>query len=820
MLISRQIARMLRRTSPKGTFPPVAHEDGLTFLEDTEDQSYMGACFIGAPAIGIGEQMFDQLRSVICANFPAHTFVQFLQLSLPDIDSHVDQWLSRKVEASCTMPHIREDQRPLLLESVKIQAEFYRSGKDEPHIRSSGMRLHTVTQVAAIKLPVSAMPTDEEIQICADLIDKFEQGLHTAGLTLQRAQAQDYLGLLRRCFDPYYDEPPWYDEGRELRDQILPPGFGIDCDDPSEMVFLGKNKVHVRTLSPRRLPFHMHPGFMDYFQGDPGGINNQLPIPWLLSFALHLPDRKKKRGWFEERFKALTFQASQGNVAKWVPRLLAKKADADGIKEEMDNGGVPCEMCVAMTLYAKDRAELNRASAQISTFLSGHQIDMVEDKEILWPLFWNCLPLFPSDTSIFNTERYWSMSVRQAMCFMPVSSEWGGTRKGATLLLETRRALPFAYDFFDCTTNQNALLFAASGAGKSTLLNFIVLNYLAEGARVWIVDIGWSYYKQAKALNAEFWSFSENSNICLNPFTNVVDIDDEMDLLSALLAKMAAPNDGLDDYRMARLQEAIKAVWSNKGNRMTVSDVAQWMDRQSDERITDIAKMLHPFTMHGQFGMWFEGENNLNFSSNLIVLELDELSQKDVLQQVVLMILMAKIQHEMFLGRSDGLKKFAIFDESWALFEDPGVARFLNHAFRRFRKYKGSCLLAFQNIGDVYANKLLAGVAANAATKIIMNQEPEQVDKAIASGHLAIDPAGATQLKTVHTAPGVYAELMFLSGGAWSISRLVLPPYFNVLFSTTGAARTQIIEAAERGVPIHEAIHQLMNEERQVSHVE
>lgn len=810
---------MLRRSSPQQTFPVVAYEDGMVFIEDTERRSYYGACFIGSPAIGISDTMMGQIRSVISANFPANTFLQFVQLSMPDIDIYVDTWEERKVESCVTMRHIREDQRDLMLDAIQEQSRFFRAGKDTPHIRSTGMKLHTVIQVAAIKIPVSASPTDEDMARCIELIEKFEQGMATAGLPLQRAGADEYLWLMRRCFDPYSSEAPWYDEARELREQILDPGFSVDCMSPAEMTLqTSKGDLHMRMLSPRRLPFHMHIGFMNLFQGDPAGINNQLPIPWMLSFSMHLPDRNKKRNWFEQKFKAITFQASQGNIVKWVPRLAAKRDDIDTIKQELDNGGVPCEMNVSMTLFSRDRSELNRISSQLSTYLSGYQLDMVEDREILWPMFWNALPLFPSDTSILNLGRYWSMSVRQAMQFMPITSEWCGTRMGATLLLETRRSQPFTFDLYDSATNYNALVFAQSGAGKSVFLNYMVTNYLTEGARVWIVDIGRSYYKLAKALNGEFWSFNENSNICLNPFTNISDIDDEMDLLVALLAKMASPNDGLDAYRMARLQEAIKAVWSNKGPRMTVSDVAQWMDRQEDERIVDIAKMLYPFTMHGQFGMWFEGENNLNFGSNLIVLELEELEQKPVLQQIVLMILMSKIQHDMYLTMGDNLKKIAVFDESWALFADPGVAKFLNHAFRRFRKYNGACVVAVQNIADFYTHEQMGAVAANAATKIIMNQLPESVDRAISSGQLALDPYGVSQLKTVHTVPGAYSELMFLSGGAWSVARLVLPEFLNVLYSTKGAERTRIIEAVENGIPVKEAIHQLINERHQ-SHV-
>jgi len=812
MLIARQIASQLRRSSPQHSFPPVAFDYGMFFLEDTEKQSYLGACLIGGTAVGINEMKLNQMKAVVSANFPAGTFVQFTQISLPGIDPYVDAWREPKDKACGMSRVIRDDQRELLQEVVEILATSYRSGKTTPRIRSTGMRLHRVIQIVSIKIPASSQPTDEEIQICSDLLEKFEQGIETFGLPVSRVKTRpdEYLWLLRTCFNPYLDEDAWYDPRRELREQVLQPGFDVDYTKSNEMVLGGE--IYVRVFSPFQLPPDMHVAKMDLFQGDPDGINNQIPIPWMITLSIHLPDQAKKRSWFENTFRVLTFQASQGNVVKWVPRLAEKKKSADILKAELDQGGVPCEMSISMALYSKDRSELNRVSSQLTTYLSGYGLRMVEDTQILWPLFWNMLPLFPSPTSIERMDRYWSMSVNEALQFMPISSEWCGTRCGAPLLFETRLGQAFAFDLYDSDSNYNALLFAESGAGKSVVLNFLALSYLAEGGRVWITDIGRSYYKLVKACGGEFISFSENSQICLNPFTNVVDIDEEMDLLVALLAKMASPNDEMEPYARARLQEAIKAVWSTKGPAMTVNDVSQWLDMQSEPRMIDIAKMLYPFTVHGQFGHWFDGDNNLNFKSNLIVLELEELDQKPVLQQIVLMILMAKIQHDMFHSMGDGIKKIAIFDESWALFSDPGVAKFLNHAVRRFRKYKGSCVLAVQSIADFYAHPHMEAVAANAKHKFIMNQQPESIDRAVASDQLALDPYAVSQLKTVHTAPGAYSEIMFASGKAWSIARLVLPEFLKVLFSTSGEERDLIIQRIEQGGSARDVVNQYLIE--------
>lgn len=809
LFLSRRIAGMLQRSAPQKDFPPVAAEDGLIFLEDTESRSYIGATLVGMPMVGLGSQTFSQLESVVSGNFPPDTFVQIEQLSVPDINEYAEDWLSPKAQACQHSPVISESQREPLLSIAVQQAEHFIMGKGVPHIRSTGMRLHRIIQSASIKIPVSPEPTDAEIETARDCIEKFEAGLATAGMPVHRATAGEYLGVLRLRFDPYQRQENWYDDLRELREQVLPPGFTIDYTQSNE---LRLGKTFARILSPKRFPRRMWAGLMRMLHGDPKGIDNQLPIPWAMTLTIRLPDRQKKRKWFEGKFSALTFFANQGHVTRWVPRVAMKKADADILKSEVENGKHLGESCFTMTLYSSDQRELHRMSTQVQTYAAGYDFELVEDTEILWPLFWNTLPLFPSDTSIQRLNRFWSMSIRQGLLAIPASAEWTGMGSGSTVMLETRMGLPFGFDLYRSPNNYNGLVFAQPGGGKSTLLQLIILNYLEEGARVWVVDIGRSYYKLCKIVGGEFWSFGEDSKVCLNPFTNIEDIDDAMDLLVALIAKMAAPLDGLDDYQRARVQEAIKAVWSNKATSMTISDVAQYMAYSEDQRVQDMATMLHPFTNQGQYGHWFEGVNNLRFDSNFVVLELEELSQKPVLQQVVLMTLMAKIQHDMFLGQDDGVKKISIWDEAWALFSDPGVAKFLNHAVRRFRKYRGSCLLAVHGIADFFLNPEMEAIADNCETKLILNQQAEVIDRAVNSGRLTLDEWGISQLKTVHTVPDSYSEVMIVNGQTYSIARVVLSRFLQVLFSTRGEARNLIMQQVENGVPAHRAIEDFIAE--------
>lgn len=808
-MIAERIAAHLRRHRVSDDFPPVAFEDGLFFLEDTDKGSYLGACFIGTPLAGIDDTALEKLKSAASANFPPDTFIQLQWLAVPDIGFDVVRYLDPKLEAIRTSRVIEPHQRDLLREVTQRRADYLLDGKDTPHIPATGMRNRRVIQIISIKFPTQPHPSDKDIEEATEAAAKFEQGLLTTGFPVRRAGAGDYQGILRLIFDPWTEEDDDYDEDREIRDQLLPPGYRADYANSRQ---LDLNGTALRLLSVARYPKMGFISLMNMLVGDPGGLNNQFPVPMLLTLTIRYPDRVKKKRWFQMRHTLLTMQ-SQGSVARFVPRLRLKKEAYDELAQTLEGGDRLVDMCFSIVLMSKDERELAKLSAQMVTFAGGFGLELSEDSEILWPLFWNTLPLFPSAASIENTFRFSTMPLMAALQFAPVLGDWTGSAD-AVVMLETRRGELFGYDLYNTDRNYNALLFAGSGGGKSTMLNQLICDYLSAGARIRVADIGRSYLKTAVAAGGEFWEFSEESDICLNPFTYVIDIDDEMDMLKALLSKMAAPHEGLEEYGMARLGEAIKAVWGRMGNRMTISEVAEYMDRQKDERMQDVAKMLFAFTRHGQYGHWFDGDANVNFNSNFCVLELEELAAKEHLMQVVMMILMSKIQHEMFVARESGerVKQLAIFDEAWAHFKDPGVARFLNHAFRRFRKYSGSAIVCFQDVSDIYANEELAAVANNAATKFILAQEPEAIDAAVASGRLALDGYGAAQLKTVHTRRGQYSEMMIHTSGGWSICRLTMPRFHQVLFSTTGPERDLVIEAIEAGYTAKEAVEAYIRE--------
>lgn len=764
---------------------------------------YVGAVFCGRPLIGADDGTVDQLRGVLSAGYPAHTIIQVSLVSTPDVDAAIEAYAMRGL-ARVTTP---EDHA--MMDALRSRrAEFLLAGKAAPLIQASGVLLNHQVLIVSIKIPTSFIPRDTELATAEEYATKLSGALDAIGFHLHRMKPPEYLYYMRRIFHMHGDVFTTYDEERLLRDQILAPGDEIQVQ--RDHIELGETNVAV--LSVKQYPKTATIASMAHLTGDELGNHNQITTPWIMTTTMHYPDQRTASGEVRRKAQAITYQA-YGPLLRFIPRLAYKKHGFDVLVGAMEDGEALVEMSFSIMLFDRDRNHLDRLASSLTTYYYLHQYEMAREQYITFPVFWNNLPLYPSHDTIQNMRRHRTMAVRHATQFLPVFGEWCGTGEGSASLFVTRKGQPLAFDLYDSSTSYNGVVFAESGGGKSFLVQQLITDYLSMGAKVWVIDVGRSYEKLARVVGGEFIEFSDASKLCLNPFTQIEDIDDETDLLKTLIARMAAPASGLDDYVYARIEEAIRAVWQRLGPIMTITDVWDYLLQQTDQRLRDLGNMLYSWTRHGSYGSWFDGPNNLQFTRPLVVLELEELKARKNLQQVVLLQLIAKIQHEMYLSGTD-TKKILIIDEAWDLLDDPGVARFMETGYRRFRKYGGAALIITQSLNDLYASPNGRAIAENSPHLMILQQRAESVNSVERDGKLAIEPYGYHLLRSVSTVPGKYSEIFFHTGHGWGIGRLIVDRFSQVMYSTSGTERTKILQDIRDGIPAMAAIESYIEAEK------
>ncbi|WP_432263215.1 type IV secretion system protein TraC [Cupriavidus sp. TMH.W2] len=777
------------------------------FYSSDGEEHYLGACYIADPLKGADDSTVDKFRSALSMPFPAGTFAQIGLLASPDADEFFDAYMAGKFSDN-------EVLRELSLQ----HASFVRHGRDEPLVSRSGVLINRQRLIITIKIPCArALPGDADIAAARETADRVQEAFKAADLQTLQLDATGYLVLMRLITNLWAHPSFHYDETQPIREQVFFPGDSINFEDPNTIEF-NDGSHYAKVMSVKHFPKKASLAIMNHMIGDPLGLSNQITDPYYMVLTVHYPDQVKKVDWVKGRSSMLNHQVF-GPTAHLIPALGYKKHGMDVLIHDIEGkGSIVCESNFTLFLFSRSREKLNKLTAGLQAYYTSLAFEIREDRRILEPLWNNLLPLNTSREGIKNLFRFHTMGVSHAVQFMPVIGEWTGSGRNGALLFVTRRGQPALIDLYESSTNYNGVVFAEAGAGKSFLTQKIVSDYLAEGAKVWAIDAGRSYFKLCQAVKGSFVEFKQDSDLCLNPFTFIENLEEEMDILKAMLAKMAAPEESLDDYRMSILEQAITSVYTKYGKNATVRAVAEFCLQQPDLEAQRLGKQLFPFA-GGSYTRWFDGDNNLDMNNAFVVLELSDLKGRKALQQVVLLQLMSRINYDMFLTR--GRKKILIIDEAWELLDDPVMGKAMEALYRKARKEKGAVLIVTQSIEDLYNSPNARAIAANSAWQFILKQNSESIDGAIEGGHFKIEPYGAHMLKTVHTVPGKYSEVMVKrSESEWGIFRLAVDRFTQVLFSTKDDERDDIFDAIDRGDSVVDAVHRFIDKENQAKEVE
>ena len=216
---------------------------------------------------------------------------------------------------------------------------------------------------------------------------------------------------------------------------------------------------------------------------------------------------------------------------------------------------------------------------------------------------------------------------------------------------------------------------------------------------------------------------------------------------------------------------------------MSIDLIAERCLRDSDPRVRDVGVQLGSFTSKSSYGRFFSGHNNANFKNDLTVLELDELQGRKHLRQVVLLQLISQIQREIFLGERDR-KKIVIIDEAWDLLKEGEVSVFMEHAYRKFRKYGGSAIIATQSVQDLYGNSVGKAISSNSANMFLLGQKPTTLEQVRKDNQLVMEDWAFNMLKSVHTEAGVFSEIFVSVGQLQCVGRLIVSDFQKLLYST------------------------------------
>ncbi len=765
-------------------------DDGKVFHLYNEDdgnidslEPYAGVCFVGKPIVGCDEVTFTQIKSALSMHVPVDGIIQFALFSHPDIRGAVDRYLADK-DPSLGFAH----------KLAMQHADLFASGSQEPLVKQSDVMACEQRLIVTIKFPCGRIMMDEDVRAISAYARRFTDALGASHIYLKQLDTGAFLQLIRHINDVFGAPSDQVDETLQMRDQVYFPTSGVTASDPN-ILSMNSGQYFTKAISMKETPRSFNLSKMFLMTGDPGGTINQMTDPFYLVTTIHFIDQTTGKDRIRTK-SLMAAQQAQGILLKLNPRLGVKRDQFDLLVRDMESNAL-VSFNTTLFLFAREQERVERLAANVISYYSGFGLNVVEDSRILLPLWFTCLPLNTTPTSIKDLYRYHTRAINHAACFLPILSEWTGNGRAGAMLLQTRHGQYATFDLFDkAVQNYNFWIAAKAGSGKSSFVQGIMRDYAARGAKCYVIDKGDSQKKLCALLRGQYIEFTDESDTCLNPFTLIEDIEDDIEVLKGALGKMAAPIEGLGDFETSLMEQAIRAVWQDIGNAASPKKVAEFLLQQPEPEARRLAQQMYPFT-DGAYARWFNGVNNVDFSKDLVVLELKDLGDRKALKQVVLLMLMARIATD--VNHDLSRQKVVVVDESSDEINDVQMGPAIGALYRRIRKGNGSMGVVVQSVKDLYGSECASVILANSDWSFILQQSGSAIDEAVKLELLPMDSYAIYSLRGVNVMPGQFSEVMIRCKESWGIFRNLQNRFTQATFSTTGDAFGPLMARLDAG---------------------
>jgi conjugal transfer ATP-binding protein TraC len=784
--------------------PWVAYDpDNRQFRLQDETVCYIWEC---APLFFAGESTTKTLEGLFNQGMPDRTIMQFVLVAEP----HVEPILNAH-------KYSKRRQSRLIRRMSESLCKFYDDGKNGMG-PLGGTPLRNYRLFFSVKFPIA----DAEKINLNDLQVSIHELLKGAHLHPRQLDAPTFLDFLRRFFN---DEPSsnnfGWDEGKALRKQCIFAGTEINI--ANDHIKVGK-KIF-KALTPQIFPTEVH-AFQtnQLFGGVKGMVSDaeQIRTPFIYSLNIITKNLKKML------HTKCNFILGQQAVGSMAPSLVRKKKEYMWAVDEIEKGTRFVRVIPTLWLYGDDMDMVTASLARAKQMWESKGYTMQIDKGILCPLFLTSLPggLYDVKGNVEQLDRDFVAPIDAVTHILPVQGDFCGFGEEPVIPLIGRKGQLFGIDLW-AYNSHNALVCATTGGGKSFLLNHILNNYYGVGAKIRVVDIGFSYKKMTKLHGAKFLDFGPGSDICLNPFSTVSNDPNEPDdttgdlaAIPGIIAQMAySSGEGSpSNTDMTLIEKAVNWAWEHYGHGAGSDQVREYLvnfrkltpDGDGGQEAEDCAKMLafnmSKFCTGGPYAKFFNGKATFDIANDdFVVLELEHLEQHKSLFKVVTLQVINAVTQDLYLGDRNQ-KKLIVFDEAWKfLGESNAIKAVIEEGYRRARKYNASFTIITQSLLDLLQFGSVGKVIRSNSAFKFMLQSPD-FEQAANEKLIDYSPFIMEMLKSLASNPPKYSEIFIDSPFGVGVGRLVVDQ-FNYFTNTSSAGEVDMIDGLiDSGISVEDTI--------------
>lgn len=749
----------------------------------TNDNEY-GVILSITPRTRMGVQTAETMLEIL-EKVPHGILLSVSLLGIKNIHQLIEYW--KKI-------HSAYDD-PLALEAVESLARFFINKTNENITKDIKVKLKDNVCLFSMK----SNSLTELQRAVADTTDILTSNVFSP----RRLDGKTLKPILYELFNSNHDlaNIPEYDEGMFLNKQCIASDTLIK-QKHDHIEIDGKCWIG---LSPAAFPEETH--IVDLSQrlgmylGE--GVNtNQFNDTFIITLNLTRESEK----YINSVKTALSVMHGQ-RQGELCTLFNEKRNEAKSITNEINSGTPLFRVDMNIFVSGNTLSEAKANATTIESFWKKGGLDkggfiLGRLNYIHMPAFIASLPLCVDVEYFEKTKKYTLAFSKHVAHFFPIEADMQGNEPN--IILMSRRGRIAGIDIYESETNKNALVIAESGAGKSMFVNNLSFCSLMRGDKVFIIDIGRSYEKLCKTFNGQFIELVPERPISFNPFTNIKtekDLFFELDFLSSFIYTLGASRNKSKSDEDAKfieqhIQTAIKVTFSKstESNPMSITDIRDYLAKESDRRLKDFAVQVGSFCRGGVFGDFFDGPNEIDFGKDMVVLEIDGIENLSAdIRDAVISVFIYKVSQFIYIENIDYRKTNLIIDEAHMFIgkENRKMDRFVQQAYKRFRKHNGAIMLIIQGFGDVYDKnnpdlaRLGTSIVDNSKWIFFFQQKVSSIDiLANSDPFKSLGELNVDILRSLKSKKGQYSEIAVYHDGSMTPFRLVLNKFFYWLLTT------------------------------------
>lgn len=623
-----------------------------------------------------------------------------------------------------------------------------------------------------------------------------------------------------------------WNEHSILSNQMLPPSGMIEVKADGLIFKNHEETCCLKTYEAVDFPDHWAMNMNQELLGDFINSSYRFSAPFFIHYGIFFPKQERLETRFKSKSKVLDHQCKFPALLKMFPNMPRERDENTYVSRQILEGELFVETRLSVGLLDTPDQFLRSESILLALYqkygfkLKENAFHHLNDWISSLPMAWGENVQYMRDFKRRVLMR--TTLTKETGNFIPLVGEWwGNSTKGMPLL--GRRGQLATWDLFCGQGNLNAVVVGASGSGKSVFMQEMIMSELGQGGRVFVLDLGRSFENLCHLIGGQHLFFTHASRLNLNPFNlvkndgQIESVNTSLEMVTSIIATMAIPTQKIDKERADILSSIVKKVWEEKGSQATIDDVINKISTMSfhSELMKGVSESLYEglqkFSRNGVYRDYFYGAQKINFQSDLVVIETEELKNMPDLQAVILQIFALTISNQVFMGDREKRSLICI-DEAWDLLKSPQMEGFIESMARRLRKYNGALVVGTQGFKDFERSPGAKAALQNSNWILMLGKDDESINILKRDHLIPMDEYKEKMLSSLRKEDGKYSEVFIYHKGSgfFTLSQLRLDPFSALLYSTRATDFQGIQELQRCGLNIEESIDWMITHREEV----